>query len=183
MWSHSPDTWLYWPIHITHVYYTNIPHPYHTYTPTFTYCSLLHTLTANCIHSQTQTLPCFPPTHTHILHTTWSQTQCTFWLINLISTYSQGEAVAWFSPWNALLATCCLTWPLLMAGIRPDLRKSVSRVHTLKLCVQDVFCTLNTISVVICRSGDMRAGERQRPGLQPWDTWYLDWELIQTCVN
>lgn len=52
---------------LTHTHYSYLLHQHTTcISYTHTLLHLLHTLTANCIHSQTQTLPCFPPTHTHI---------------------------------------------------------------------------------------------------------------------
>ena len=102
MCSHPHD---YIDTHITHTYYTHLPHVYHRYTPTFTH-SCTYSLPLIFIHKHK--LPCSPPTltltythiHTHThTYTTCCQTQCTFCLINLIDTYSQGEA-AQLIPWR-----------------------------------------------------------------------------------
>ena len=74
-------------------------HIIHTHVPSLTAHSCTHSLPIAFIqkHRHSHASPQLTCTYKH---TTWSQTQRTFWLINSIDTYSQGEAVAWFIPWK-----------------------------------------------------------------------------------
>lgn len=74
-------------------------HIIHTHLPSLTAHSCTHSLPIAFIHKHRHSHASPQLTCTY-KHTTWSQTQRTFWLINLIDTYSQGEAVAWFIPWK-----------------------------------------------------------------------------------
>ena len=99
---------------LTHTHYSYLltptyhMHIIHTHLPSLTAHSCTHSLPIAFIqkHRHSHASPQLTCTYKH---TTWSQTQVTFWLINLLDTCSQGEAVAWFTLENALLATCCLT--------------------------------------------------------------------------